>query len=371
MNVPTDRVDAVIAPPVQSMKLHEPALVMRHRIGKVFEWTCFCSTWFGIVVLAMLLVSVTIQALSWPVKPKPTVTTSSATAKADVKPQSPPLSTAFLTSYDSRRPREAGIIAGLWGSLWLLVLVGLFAVPIGVGSALYLEEYSNEGRWKQIIQVNLSNLAGVPSIVYGILGLTAFVRMFGFFESAKTAVINLGITTIDIPLPFDRSVIAGALTLALLVLPTVIVAAQEALRAVPGSIRTASYALGATQWQTIRHQVIPAAMPGIMTGIILALSRAMGEAAPLMLIGALTYVRYCPGDIETFGDIWRDPHGLLEAPFSKFTALPLQIYNWINHPNADFHHIAAAGIVVLLVILLVMNTAAILIRHRFQKRTQW
>ena len=371
MNVPTDRVDAVVAPPVQSTKLHEPALVMRHRIGKVFEWTCFCSTWFGIVVLAMLLVSVTIQALSWPVKPKPAGTTPSAIAKADTKSQSLPLSTAFITSYDSRRPREAGIIAGLWGSLWLLVLVGLFAVPIGVGSAVYLEEYSNEGRWKQIIQVNLSNLAGVPSIVYGILGLTAFVRMFGLFKSAKTAVINLGITTIDIPLPFNRSVIAGALTLALLVLPTVIVAAQEALRAVPGSIRTASYALGATQWQTIRHQVIPAAMPGIMTGVILSLSRAMGETAPLIMIGALTYLARCPGHIDSLSSAWEHPSGLLEAPFDVFTSLPIQIFNWVSRAQPEYDHLAAAGIIVLLVVLMCMNTAAILIRNRFQRRTQW
>ena len=363
-------------------KLHEPNLARRHRIGQVFEWVCCGSTWFGIVVLAVLLVSVVWKAVTWPVpKAKPstnavatTKTGVSAAKKSDdSRPSSLPLSTKFLTSYDSRHPREAGILAALWGSLWLIVLVALFSVPIGVGSAIYLEEYSNESQIKRIIQVNLSNLAGVPSIVYGILGLTAFVRMFGLFhkEENKQLVVNLLFTTVEVPLPFDRTLISGALTLTLLVLPTVIVAAQEALRSVPSSIRTASYALGATQWQTIRHQVVPAALPGIMTGVILALSRAMGEAAPLMLIGALTYVAYCPGEITSIGDIWTNPHGLLDAPFDKFTALPLQIYNWINHPRVEYSHLAAAGIVVLLTILLLMNTAAILIRHRFQKGTRW
>ncbi len=351
-------------------KLQEPNLARRHRIGKAFEWLCCGSTWFGIVVLGVLLLSVGWKAVTWPT-PKAKPANSPATAEA--VQTSAPLSMKFLTSYDSRKPREAGILAALWGSLWLIMLVALFSVPIGVGSAVYLEEYSNEGRLKQIIQVNLSNLAGVPSIVYGILGMTAFVKMFGLFhkEEGKSLVINLLFTTVDVPLPFDRTLISGALTLTLLVLPTVIVASQEALRAVPSSIRTASYALGATQWQTIRYQVVPAALPGIMTGVILALSRAMGEAAPLMLIGALTYVAYTPGDITNISDIFTNPHGLLDAPFDKFTALPLQIYNWINHPRAEYSHLAAAGIVVLLTILLLMNTAAILIRHRFQKQTRW
>lgn len=352
-------------------KLQEPHLAHRHRIGKAFEWLCCGSTWFGIVVLGVLLLSVGWKAMTWPTpksKPAP-----GSTALAESQQSSGPLSTKFFTNYDSRKPREAGILAALWGSLWLIVLVALFSVPVGVGSAIYLEEYSNEGRLKRIIQVNLSNLAGVPSIVYALLGLTAFVKMFGLFhkDQGKTLVLNLLFTTVDVPLPFERTLISGALTLTLLVLPTVIVASQEALRAVPSSIRTASYALGATQWQTIRHQVVPAALPGIMTGVILALSRAMGEAAPLMLIGALTYVAYTPGEITNLGGIFRNPHGLLDAPFDKFTALPLQIYNWINHPKAEYAHLAAAGIVVLLSILLLMNTAAILIRHRFQKQTRW
>ena len=350
--------------------LQAPNLARRHRIGKAFEWLCCGSTWFGIVMLGVLLLSVGWKAVTWPTpKAKP----ANSPAAGVAEQTSAPLSMKFLTSYDSRKPREAGILAALWGSLWLIMLVALFSVPIGVGSAVYLEEYANEGRIKQIIQINLSNLAGVPSIVYGILGMTAFVKMFGLFhkEEAKSLVINLLFTTVDVPLPFDRTLISGALTLTLLVLPTVIVASQEALRAVPSSIRIASYALGATQWQTIRHQVVPAALPGIMTGVILALSRAMGEAAPLMLIGALTYVAYTPGEITNISDIFKNPHGLLDAPFDKFTALPLQIYNWINHPRAEYAHLAAAGIVVLLTILLLMNTTAILIRHRFQKQTRW
>jgi phosphate transport system permease protein len=344
-------------------------LARRHRIGKAFEWLCCGSTWFGIVVLGMLLVSVTWKAMTWPApKGQP-----AAKAVAETQTSSPPLSKKFFTNYHSRNPREAGLLAALWGSLWLTVLVAFFSVPIGVGSAVYLEEYANEGRLKRLIQLNLSNLAGVPSIVYALLGMTAFVRMFGLFhkDEQKTLVINLLITKFDVPLPFDRTLISGALTLTLLVLPTVIVASQEALRAVPSSIRTASYALGATQWQTIRHQVLPAALPGIMTGVILALSRAIGEAAPLMLIGALTYVAYTPGDITNVTDLFKNPRALLEAPFDKFTAIPLQIYQWINQPKAEYSHVAAAGIVVLLSILLLMNTVAILIRHRFQKRTQW
>lgn len=359
-----------------SGRLREPALAKRHRIGKIFEWLCCGSTWFGIVVLLLLLLSVGWKAMTWPTADADAADRTAA-MKADatssaVAESARPLSTRFLTSYDSRIPQKAGIKAALWGSLWLLVFVGLTTVPIGVGAAIYLEEYSNEGRWKRIIQVNLSNLAGVPSIVYGILGLTVFVRMFGLFgHDGKVLDLNLGFAVLAVPLPFERSVISGALTLSLLVLPTVIVAAQEALRAVPSSIRTASYALGATQWQTIRHQVLPAAMPGIMTGVILSLSRAMGETAPLIMIGALTYLAKCPGHIDSVASVWEHPTGLLEAPFDVFTSLPIQIFNWVSRAQPEYDHLAAAGIIVLLVVLMCMNTAAILIRNRFQRRTQW
>jgi len=349
-------------------KLQIPAMAKRHRIGQIFEWLCCGSTWFGLVVLAVLLLTVTWKALNWP--------TTEAVGERDrvvaAESSARPLSVKFLTSYDSRIPQRAGIKAALWGSLWLLVFVTLTTVPVGVGAAIYLEEYSNEGRWKRIIQVNLSNLAGVPSIVYGILGLTVFVRMFGAFgRDGKVLDLNLGFATLSLPLPFERTVVSGALTLSLLVLPTVIVAAQEALRAVPSSIRSASYALGATQWQTIRHQVLPAAMPGIMTGVILGLSRAMGETAPLVMIGALTYLANCPGRIDSLSAAWQHPEGLLQAPFDAFTALPIQIFNWISRAQPEYDHLAAAGILVLLAVLLCMNTAAILIRNRFQRRTSW
>ena len=325
----------------------ESRLAARHRLGWVFESVCMMSTWFGIGVLVVLLIGVVWQAVGW-------------------------LDWGFLTSFDSRHPEQAGVLAGLWGSLWLILFTTMFSVPTGVGAALYLEEYASNSWLKRLIQVNLSNLAGVPSIVYGILGLTVFVRMFGLFGSqTKIAEVSLIFVKIQIPLPLGRTVIAAALTLSLLILPVVIVAAQEALRAVPASIRQASYALGATQWQTIRHQVLSAATPGILTGVILAVSRAIGETAPLVMIGALTYVAFTPGDIASPTDLITNPNGIVEAPFDTFTALPIQIFNWVSRPKTEYQHVAAAGILVLLAVLLVMNGAAILLRHRFQKRIRW
>ncbi len=325
----------------------ESRLAARHRQGRLFGAVCMASTWFGIGVLVVLLAGVTWQAAGW-------------------------LNWSFLTNFDSRHPEQAGILAGLWGSLWLILFTTLFSVPVGVGAALYLEEYESNGWLQRLIQVNLSNLAGVPSIVYGILGLTVFVRMFGVFGSQpKVVALSLGFTDLEIPLPFGRTVIAAALTLTLLILPVVIVAAQEALRAVPSSIRTASYALGATKWQTIRHQVLPAAAPGILTGVILAVSRAIGETAPLVMIGALTYVAFTPGDISSPTDIITNPAGLAEAPFDTFTALPIQIFNWVSRPKTEYQHVAAAGILVLLTVLLVLNGVAIALRHRYQKRIRW
>lgn len=358
----------------------ESRLAARHRSGRIFELTCFLSTWFGVTVLFVLLVGVIWQAVGW-------------------------LDWQFLTSYDSRHPEEAGILAAVWGSLWLISFTALFSVPIGVGAALYLEEYGTDNWLKRVIQVNLSNLAGVPSIVYGILGLTVFVRMFGLFQEGdqgpvlgglfghlaelipllsglfngieqflagpKTIDLSLYFATIRIPLPFGRTVVSGAATLTLLILPVVIVAAQEGLRAVPPSIRHASYALGATQWQTIRHQVLPAATPGILTGVILAISRAIGETAPLIMIGALTYVAFTPGGITEPSDVITNPQGVADAPFDIFTALPIQIYNWVSRPKAEYQHVAAAGILVLLAVLLVLNAIAIVIRNRFGKGARW
>lgn len=239
----------------------------------------------------------------------------------------------FLTSFPSRRASRAGIVAALTGSVWMMVLTAALAIPIGVGAAIYLEEYapqdsSRRGRLARLIEINIANLAAVPSILYGLLGLAIFVRA-----------LSLG-----------RSLLAGALTLSLLILPIVIIASREALRTVPRSIREASYALGATQWQTIRRQVLPMALPGILTGTILALSRAIGETAPLITIGALAYVAFLPENL-----------------FSEFTVLPIQIFNWVSRPQSDFHVNAAAAICVLLPLLLAMNGLAIWLRHRYQK----
>lgn len=235
----------------------------------------------------------------------------------------------FLTSYPSRRASSAGILPGLVGSAFLIVLTAVISLPMGVGAAIYLEEYGERGRLANLIEVNIANLAGVPSVIYGLLGLEIFVRFAGL----------------------DRSLLAGALTLSLLVLPVVIMATREALRVVPKTLREAALALGATRWQMVWRVVLPMAVPGIMTGAILSISRALGETAPLVVIGALTYVSFLPQD-----------------PMSAFTALPIQIFNWVSRPQAAFLENAAAAILVLLVVLLLANVVAIVIRNRYQKR---
>ena len=238
------------------------------------------------------------------------------------------LSWQFLSSFPSRNAAEAGIYPALIGTAYVMVVTTALAVPAGIGAAIYLEEYGT-GRWfSRLIEINIANLAGVPSIIYGLLGLGLFVRTLGF----------------------GRSVLAGAATLALLALPIVILSTREALRTVPGSIREASYALGATKWQTTWYQVLPNAMPGIFTGLILALSRAIGETAPLITIGALTYVPFAPDSI-----------------WSPFTVLPIQIFNWLSRPQAAFAENASAGILVLLAVLLVMNAVAIVLRDKYQR----
>lgn len=233
----------------------------------------------------------------------------------------------FLTSLDSRFAERAGIMPALIGTLWLMGLVAAFTIPLGIGAAVYLQEFAPRSRLTSIIELNVANLAAVPSVVYGLLGLAVFVRG-----------MDLG-----------RSVLAGALTLTLLLLPIVVVAAREALRAVPDSIRQASLGVGATKLQTVRAHVLPAAIPGIMTGLILGLSRAIGETAPLITLGALTYVSFVP-----------------HSPNDRFTAIPIQVFNWVSRPQSEFHDVAAAGILVLLVVLLGMNALAIGIRARFE-----
>ena len=235
----------------------------------------------------------------------------------------------FLTSYPSRRAERAGISHAVIGSLYVIVLTALLALPLGVAAAVYLEEYGGRSRLARLIELNIANLAAVPSIIYGLLGLGLFVRTLGL----------------------GRSVLAGAATLALLALPVVILSTREALRTVPSSIREGSYALGATKWQTIWYQVLPMALPGIMTGLILAMSRAIGETAPLITIGALTYVPFAPDSL-----------------WSPFTVLPIQIFNWVSRPQAAFKANAAAGILVLLALLLTMNAVAVVLRDRAQRK---
>jgi phosphate transport system permease protein len=273
--------------------------------GRLFHGLLLFSVTIGFVLLAVLLVDVVRRGITL-------------------------VDGVLLTEPSSTRPERAGAGPAILGTIYLMVLLLVMTVPIGVGTALYLDEYANRERWyNRVLEVNIQNLAAVPSIVYGILGLAFIVR----------GPIGLGFV-----------LLSGALILTLLVLPIVIVSSREAIRAVPDSIRQGAYALGATQWQVIRRQVLPAAIPGIATGSILALARAIGETAPLLLVGALTYVPFNP---ELLG---------------RFTALPVQIYQWISRPQDEFRDLAAAGIIVLLAILLTMNAFAIWLRNRYQKR---
>jgi phosphate transport system permease protein len=292
------------APP-QSLD-HAPR-ELRPLLDRMFRRLCFVALALLVGVLAVLFVDVLLDAL-------------------------PRLSWDFITSYPSRSAALAGILPALVGSIYLMLLTAVIAIPLGIGAAIYLEEYARPGKLTSFIEVNISNLAGVPSIIYGLLGLELFVRT----------------------LSMDRSLLAGAATLAALLLPMVIMASREALRTVPPSMREACYGLGADKWKTLRVVVLPMCLPGMLTGVILSLARAIGETAPLITIGALTYVAFLPDSIQ-----------------SSFTALPIQIFNWISRPQADFHQNAAAGIVVLLVLMLVMNGTAIWLRLRMQRRIYW
>lgn len=251
----------------------------------------------------------------------------------------------FLTSYPSRKPEQAGILSAWVGTVWVMALTFIIAFPLGVAAAVYLEEYSKKNWLRDFIEINIANLAGVPSIIYGLLGLGLFVRA----------------------LSLDRSVISGSATIALLVLPIIILSTREALKAIPPSIREASYALGASKWQTISYQVLPAAMPGILTGTILAMSRAIGETAPLITIGALTYVAFLP----TSPISSEFPFLSLRGLFDAFSVLPIQIFNWVSRPQKGFFTNAAAGIIVLLIITFLMNGIAVWLRHKYQKRIRW
>ncbi len=279
-------------------------LEQRHQTNSLSSIIFLVASMVGILVLMLLLFDILQKGLPW-------------------------LDWEFLVSFPSRHPDKAGIVVGIIGSLWVVILTILFAFPIGVGTAIYLEEYAPDNALTRFFQTNISNLAGVPSIVYGLLGLTVFVRMMAL----------------------GRSIAAAGLTMALLILPVIIIAAQEALRAVPESLRHASLALGSTKWQTVRNVVLPAAFPGILTGAIIAVSRAVGETAPLVAIGAWGFIRYLP-----------------LHPMDGFTAMPIQIYLWTTLPQEEFHYVAAAGIIVLLVFLLGLNASAIILRDRYEQK---
>ena len=277
----------------------------RKILGSIALVVFMSSVVVGILGLVVLLAQVLFQGLEW-------------------------LSPELIFNFPSRHPEQAGLKAAIFGTLWLMGLTAAFTVPVGVGAAIYLEEYATENWLTRLIEVNIANLAGVPSIVYGLLGLALFVQL-----------LSLG-----------RSVLAGALTMSLLVLPIVILASREAIKAVPETYRQAAFALGATKWEVVRSVVLPSASPGVLTGIILAMSRAIGETAPVIAISALVYLTFIP-----------------QNPLDRFTVLPIQIFNWIARPQEDFRGLAAGGIIVLLIVLLSMNALAVFLRNRYQKQS--
>lgn len=291
------------------MTLIDKEIIAKKRTGRqsrnqLFKWLFFLCTMFGLAVLIMLITDTLIDGWSR-------------------------LNLDFLTNFNSSRAENAGFFGAIMGSLWLMLVTTPVAIILSVGTALYLEEYAPKNKFTDFIKINISNLAGVPSVVFGLLGLAMFVRA----------------------LALGNSVLAAGLTLALMILPVIVVASQEAIRAVPASVREASIGMGATKWQTVSRIILPAAIPGIITGIILAISRAIGETAPLVVIGVPTTLLVTPNSV-----------------FDSFQAMPMQIYSWVKMPNEEFQYIAAAGIIVLLVILLMMNSVAILIRNKFSKR---
>ncbi len=309
----------------QQPRFH-PNRPIRRLLGPIFGAACLVATCTGVMVLALLLGSIVAAALQGP-------PVNSWYAIADNLAELAALVRRLAAASQSLDPELAGFRVGIVGSLWLLGLVALIGIPVGVGAGVYLEEYAPPGRLRRIIQTNIANLAGVPSIVYGILGLALFVRAFGFKALA------LGPT-----------LLAGVLTLSLLILPIIVITTQEALRSVPLSLRQAALALGATRWQVVRDHVLPGAMPGILTGTILGLSRAIGETAPLLMVGAA-------------GSILQLPKG----PLDRYSALPVEIYNYAKQPDTRFQTVAAGGILILVTILLCMNATAIVIRSRYRR----
>ncbi len=279
----------------------------RHIKAKLFKIVIISTILIAIALLGVLLWRIGVQGLPW-------------------------LNVDFLTSFPSRMASRAGIKSALIGSAAIIFLTAIFSVILGLGAAVYLEELASRGKINRLIELNIANLAGVPSLVYGILGLAVFVRF----------------------LHFERSILAAAATLSIMILPVIVISAREALRTVPMNIRLAALALGATPWQAVWSHVLPAAIPNILTGLILALSRALGEAAPLIIVGGVTYIAFLPNSI-----------------FDSFTTLPIQIFNWAGRPQEEFQGIAAAGIIVLLIVVLATNSIAIILRNRLEKNKKW
>lgn len=276
-------------------------------IDSIFKYLGIFCTLFGIVILLIFIGNIVtdgVQRIDW----------------------------SFLTNLPSRKAENAGILTAWTGTAWILGLTSIFSIPIGVAAGIYLQEYGMKNRLARIVELNIANLAGVPSIIYGLLGLEIFVRVMNF----------------------GGSLLAGSLTLSLLILPVIIVATREALRAVPNSLREASYGMGATKWQTIWYQILPAASGGVVTGIILALSRAVGETAPLIVIGALAYVPF-----------------VAKSPMDEFTVLPIQIFNWVSRPQPEFLTNGAAAIIILLLLTFIMNGIAVYLRNKWQKKISW
>ncbi len=303
-----------------------PVIPLSRRLfaNRAFLTLCVMCTGFAVCVLAVLIVSIVIDGVGR-------------------------LSPAFLTNYASRKPELAGIHAPLVGSIVVCAICAIVALPVGVGTAIYLEEFAKRSRLTELIRLNISNLSGVPSIVYGIIGLTAFSRMFGWRAGMEPLELGSAESFFYARLPFGTSVLAGGLTLALVVLPIIIVASQEAIRAVPNSLRSGALALGSTRWQMVARLTLPASLPMMMTGAILAMSRAIGEAAPILVLGAPLMILDTPSNL-----------------MSDFTVLPMQIFNWAGRAKASFHEIAAAAIIVQLAVLLAFNAMAVTIRARLE-----
>ncbi len=296
-----------VLPPRPDSLAETGNLRRRQTISQVGRFMLMAATLFAVLALAILLWYIVQRGWGW-------------------------LSWGLITNPPSRKPANAGLSIAISGTLWIISLTLLVAFPMGVASAIYLEEYAPKNRWTRMLQINISNLAGVPSVVYGLLGLGIFVQWLGL----------------------GRVVLSGALTMALLSLPVIIISSQEALRAVPPSLREAAYGVGATRWQVTASHVLPAAIPGIMTGVILAVSRAIGETAPLLVAGAA-------------GFLTSKPSGFTDS----YTTIPIQLYNWMSRPQTEFRDLAAAGIIVLLAILISMNLVAILVRQYYSSKTRW